>query len=258
VIKLVRKHTLIWAITCIILLAAIKTNIFPINIQQVSAQNPKVTVSRIYNFKSVNTNFLVYINVSDVVNLNGFIMNVSWNPKIIKLNEGDPGGITPLKNRTRKFNIYFGEFLNVTYKGVELINNEKGYIKCLWGSRKTGGVSGSGVLVKLNFTLIGIGTTKIEITNEVIGAQDQCVIHDSSGKPIPHDELDGIVSDQPPPTPQLWEEPAFQYTMTGVICVVGAVVIYKTVWKKVRFKRLLKMSREVQPIYEENEPNFKL
>jgi hypothetical protein len=242
----------------ITLAATIMAIRFPNEVQQVSAQTPTVVVSRLYNFKeSVGATFLVYINVSDVTDLRGFVMNISWNPEVIRLSE-DPNGIKPLYNTT-KYGIYFGDFLHTSYQDVESVNNDKGWIKYLWKYRASGGDSGSGVLVILNFTLVKIGTTKIELTNPISQTSpNKCFLVDKNDKEIAHDEVDGVVSDQPPPTPKFWEELWFQSTIVGVICVAGIIVLYKKVWKKVRAKRLLKMSREVQPIYEENEPNIQL
>lgn len=242
----------------LMLFTLMRTTMFQIQIQQASAQNPMVVASQIYNLTSVGTSFLFYINVSDVVDLNAFVMNISWNPEVIRLSEGDPKGIIPRRNQT-KYNIYLGDFLNTTYWGVESANNDEGCIRYLWGARAKGGVSGSGVLVILNFTLIGIGTTKVEITNHISNAsQDKCMLINKDNKEIDHGEIDGIISDQPPPTPKLWEELWFQSTILGVVCVAGVIIFYTTVWKKVRVKRLLKMSREAQPIYEEDEPNIQL
>jgi hypothetical protein len=219
-------------------------------IRHASAQNPRVIVSQLYNFQEPpGTTFLVHINVSDVTDLTGFAMNLSWNPEIIRLSEGDPKGIVPLLNTT-KFNVYLGDFLNTTYWGIESISNDKGWIKYLWGARATGTVSGSGVLAILNFTLIKTGTTKIEITGISNISPGKCMLI-SRNQEIAHDEIDGIVSNQPPPSPEFWQEPWFQIVIAIIIIVIAIAIVIRWGKQKIRIKR---RTTSDEPIYEDTPP----
>jgi hypothetical protein len=205
--------------------ATIMTIRFPNEVQQVSAQTSTVVISQLYNFKEpVGTTFLVYINVSDVTNLNGFMINISWNPQIIKLGEGDPNGIKPRDNAT-KYNIYFGSFLNTTIWGVHAVSNDEGWIKELWGARPSGGDSGNGTLAILNFTLLKTGTTKIKLSGLSSISPGKGILIDKTGQEIPHDEIDGIVSDQPPPANEFWLEPLFQITVSAVLVIAVILVV---------------------------------
>lgn len=212
-------------------------------IQPVSAQTTKLIVSQFYEFNEPpGTTFLVYINISDVENLNLFVINMSWNPEIIKLTE-DPNGLKPAKNTT-KYGIYFGysdgslnttycTFLNTSYCKVDSVSNDGGWIYKLWAARASGGVSGNGTLVILNFTLLQTGTTKIEITGMSNKWPGQAMLIDKYGNEIEHEEVDGIVSDKPPPAPQIWEELWFQVLM-GVL--VAVIVFAASVSLLIRYK----------------------
>lgn len=221
-------------------------------IQHASAQTSSVIVSQFYEFKEPpGTTFLVYINVSQVTNLNGFMINMSWNPEIIKLSE-DPNGVKPRYNIT-KYGIYFGysgdslnntycTFLDTPYCGVDAVSNDGGWIKKLWSARASGGVNGNGTLAILNFTLLQTGTTKIEITGSSAIAPGKAMLIDKYGNEIEHEEIDGVISDKPPPAPQIWEELWFQVLM-GVLVAVIVVVASISLLSKYKPKSKPKKKR---------------
>jgi hypothetical protein len=201
-------------------------------IPTVSAQTPTVSISKLYNMNETGTTFPVYINVSDATDLNKWRITLTWDPTIIKISEGDPNGIKPMYNTTT-YNIYEGGFLktasNVTYFGVDSVNNDNGWIQSLWGALVGRSSSGSGVLAIINFTLLQKGTTKIEITGASDAFPGKSRLQDSNGDEISHDDIDGVVSDQPPPGPEIWTELWFQITIVVMVVVVLAItyIVYR-------------------------------
>jgi len=220
---------LLFAVTILLttMLTAPKTAI-----PTVSAQTPTVSISKLYNMNGTGTTFLVYINVSDVTYLNKWRINLTWDPTIIKISEGDPNGTKPMYNTTT-FNIYEGDFLktasNVTYWGVHRVS-DNGWIENLFSGLLGKSASGSGVLAILNFTLLQKGTTKIEITGASAAFPGKSRLQDINGDEISHDDIDGVVSDQPPPAPEIWTELWFQITI--VVMVVVALAITYIVYRK--------------------------
>ncbi len=201
--ELVSKKFLVRLLTVTIVLTTLieMPKIFAI-VPIVSAQTTTVSISRIYNMTEPGTTFLVYINVSDVTDLNKWRINLTWDPAIIKIGEGDPNGIVPLCNTT-KYNVYEGGFLKTasanTYFGIYSVNNDNGWVQNLWGSLVATSANGSGVLAIINFTLLQPGTTKIEITGTSSAFPGKSRLQDKNGVEIPHEDIDGLVSDKPPP-----------------------------------------------------------
>lgn len=203
-----------------------------------NAASPTVSISKIHNITEQDTTFLVNITVSDVSDLNMWIINITWDPTVIKISEGDPNGTEPRYKEGTKYNIYEGPFLEeaaeeanqTTYFGVRDVDNDNGQIlriSCAFPGRFS--ISGSGVLARINFTLVNKGTTEIRITGPSIAFPGKSLLQDSNGNEIPHEDSDGIVSDQPPPSSAIWSELWFQITIIAIVVVVLAIayIAYK-------------------------------
>jgi len=182
---------------------------------------PTVSVTSVYNITEQDTTFIVNITVTDVTNLYMWIINMSWDPTIVKITTGDPNG---LKKGGIYYNVYEGPFMR-SVRGtrgllVSKINNTDGTIKSLSCAYSTtgSGASGSGVLAMINFTLLKKGTTTIDINGPSVKYPGLCVLQDSAGNEMAIEVVDGTVSEGGPPlfSIQFW----FIATVIGVIVII--------------------------------------
>lgn len=207
------------------------------NIPEARAALPAVTISKVYDMNQTGSTFVVNITVSDVSELGGWGMNLSWNPAILKINTGDPTGLQKKEGRVYvNYSIHEGDFMrNGGSRSftVNAINNTAGTIKQLASYFTVAGqsVSGSGILATINFTLLNTGTTAINITGPNNATMPyRSVLADRGGGPIDHVDVNGLVTDQPePPPPPIWSETWFQalVVIVVVLVVVPTVVIVR-------------------------------
>lgn len=186
------------------------------SVSQIQAASPKLTVTSVYNIKEPGVTFLVNITVTDVEDLFMWAVDLSWDPNIIKISTGDPHG---LYRGGIYYNIYEGPFLKSVRPTLFLANaidNTRGNITSLSASYQSPGTaaSGSGVLATINFTSINVGTTTIQMTR-------QGLLIDHAGKDIPHEDVNGLVTEkEPPPPPPVWTELWFQLTAGIIVAVI--------------------------------------
>jgi len=195
---------------------------------------PKVSVTSLYNATEPGTTFMVNITVSNVTNLYLWVINMSWDPTVIKITTGDPAG---LKKSGVYYNIYEGSFLKSlrSTRGllVSKINNTAGTMKSLSCAFPTpgDGPSGSGVIASINFTLLKKGTSKIDINGPSAKNPGQCVLQNSGGTEMAVDIVDGVVSDGGPPFFSLQIGFGFIATVTGIIVLIleiaGLVILFR-------------------------------
>lgn len=193
-------------------------------VPEAKAATPTVSVSRVYYLDQANASFLVDIMVTDATEMFGWVMNLSWNPNIIRISTGDPQG---LSRGGIRYNIFQGDLMrnaSTTTFQVNSVDNTKGTIKALVCFFATTGftVSGSGLLARINFTLTDVGTTAVNITGPSSISPTQCALLDRNGQEIAHAEIEGLVTDQPPPPPPpFWTEQWFQ----GIIIIVVVLIV---------------------------------
>lgn len=212
------------------------------NVLKIQAASPKLTVTSVYNIKQPGVTFLVNITVTDVEDLFMWAVDLSWDPNIIKISTGDPKG---LYRGGIYYNIYEGPFLKSirpTLFLVNDINNTKGTITSLSAGYASPGTtaSGSGILAIINFTSVNVGTTTIQITREGL-------LIDHTGKNIPHEDVNGMVTEaEPPPPPPVWTEFWFQLA----VIVIVTVIVIGYVWVKVIIPARERAAAEEEEILE--------
>ncbi|MEM3627869.1 MAG: hypothetical protein QXJ11_06250 [Candidatus Bathyarchaeia archaeon] len=231
-------------LTLISLLLTLLNITGPIRFQEAKAQGTTLAVSKIYNVNQTGT-LLVNITVSEVSGMFGWIISLQWDPSVLQVNTGDKNGL--LKSRVY-YNIYEGDFMknvSATSFSVNRVDNATGNITNLSCFFKVTGttVSGSGLLATINFTLLEVGTTAINVTYSSLINRD--------GKGIDHIVVSGLVTDQPePPPPPIWTQFWFQATLVTVMVVV---VIPALIIKRLSGKTSL-TAEDIEKImgYEEN------
>ena len=197
-----------------------------------------VVVSQIYNVQAdqINTSILVQINITNVIGMQGYVINMSWDPTILRVTEVPSDvGVRPLypSYGTTYYGLSRGSFLNTGSDnfGVREVNNTLGTIWYLWQIRSSGGgMSGSGVLVTINFTILRLGTTKIELTSPANAVYEKDPNYDTTKSRlqnatdmtlISHEEIEGVVSDLIP------EFPPPLVLLLFMIATLMAVIIRK-------------------------------
>jgi len=212
---------------------------------------PKVSATSVYNVTEPDMTFMVNITVTNVTNLYMWIINMSWDPSIVKITTGDSHG---LKKGGVYYNIYEGPFLK-SVRGtrgllVSKINNTDGTMTSLSCAYSTtgSGASGSGVLATINFTLLKKGTTTIDINGPSIKYPGLCVLQDSAGNEMAIEVVNGTVSEGGPPlfSIQFW----FIATVIGIIVIILEVAALVMLFRR--------KPVEQQPETEEAEESFEV
>ncbi len=212
--------------------------------------------SQLYDVKPQpgNDTILLQINVTNGVGIVQAIMNVSWDPTMLKVTIAENVttnaksqtalGIVPMYNKTQRYAIYYGDFLggNSTLTQARSVNNDVGTIERLVVYSQRGGQNGDGTIATINFTVLRQGTTKVLFTTPLVPGIDKdpnfdpnkAGLFDNAIKLIPHDQINGIVSDQPAPIPPIWTQLWFLASVTTVAIVAVptiAVVAYSKAHK---------------------------
>ena len=204
------------------------TLIFTINLVNLAethaSPGPTVNVTSVYDVKEPGATFLVNITVKDVSDVLMWVINLTWDPNIIKISTGDTNG---LKKRGIYYNIYEGPFLKslrTTMFLVNAVDNTEGSITSLSAGYMSVGstTSGSGVLAAINFTCISVGTTTIEITGPSTASSWRSMLIDHTGKEMSHEDVNGVFTENPPPVIPVWTQLWFQTTLVTVAVVVVA------------------------------------
>ena len=190
------------------------------SVPQTQAATPVVTVGNKYNVTEPGRTFQINITITDVTFLSMWIVNLTWDPNIIKITTGDPQG---LRKGKIYYNIYEGPFMKDATFIANEIDNTRGKITRLGSAYQALGstASGSGVLATINFTSINVGTTTININGPSKKHPGHSVLQDQAGEEMPHEDVDGMATEHAQPL--IWMEPWFQATTVGIIVVIVGV-----------------------------------
>lgn len=214
---------------------------------------PTLAVEKVYDLNQTGTTFRVNITVSNVEQLHLWMVCLQWDPTMLNVTTGDTHGLYFKRTKTY-YNMYRGSFVNssATTFMINGINLTVGNITSLTGffnsTKQT--VKGSGVLAEINFTLLRVGTSTINIT--------MSNLQDSDNKPF-NDwvVVNGLVTDQPqPPPPPWWTDPWLQTMVLAVTVVVTvpSVTIFTLTRKPVPTEAQLKKIREFTEKEAEGKP----
>jgi hypothetical protein len=237
------------AIVLVALLVFASVNVtVMVNIPKAGAQGTVLRVSKVYSLNETGTTFLVNVTIDDAAELGGWSIDLKWDPNITKISMGDKNGLSK-KSRTGLiyYNIYEGAFMrnsSGTTFLVNAVNNTGGTLTSLASFFQEVGhsVHGSGTLALINFTLINVGTTIINVT--------QSSVQDRGGIAVDYTTENGLITDQPPPPPPpFWTNPLFQ---TAVILFFVVIVLPTVVIVRLRGKAPL-TEKEMKKIEEYKE-----
>lgn len=208
---------------------------------------PVLSVDKIYNVDTVGETVLVNVTLSNVPECYLWMMDVAWDPYILQLTVGGPNSTRPSDGGPPVVMIE-GPFMKdkqLTFFIINFANNKNGIaeVGCLFTSQGQY-ASGTGVIMMMNFTVVRVGTTSIEMRPPTI-AYNQSLIENAKELPVDHVEVSGLVTDKDPPP--VWANADFQNTLVYgevIVLAVASGIIYM----RTRPPPSLKRKAELQPI----------
>lgn len=210
---------------------------------------PVLSIDKVYSVTKVGDTVLVNVTLNNVPSCGGWIMVVVWDPTVVQLTTGGPDTVRPVLGPGVV--VAEGPFLKTRGTTRFIINsadNINGMIVMGDGLPGGGSVSGTGVIVALNFTIVNVGTTTIE-TRPPGTSVNQTLLVDDRNHLVDHVDVYGLITNEG--TPPTWTSAEFQNTtIAAEVVILGAAstVIY---WR--RHPRTAKSERrkaELQPIFE--------
>jgi hypothetical protein len=211
---------------------------------------PTLAVSKVYEMNEVGTTFRVNITVANVDNMRQWMVCLKWDPTILNVTTGDTHGWYYKRTKTY-YNVYKGSLMNSSASTFWMngINLTEGSITALTSffNSESYGVKGSGVIAVINFTLLRVGTSIINVTSSDL-QHPRLVSFDNWAV------VNGLVTDQPPPP--WWMDPGFQMTVlaVAVAVTVPSVTIFTLTRKPVPTEAQLKKIREFTEKEAEGKP----
>jgi hypothetical protein len=206
---------------------------------------PLLSVGNVYNASEVGSTVLVNVTLSNVPSCSTWGLNITWDPYYLRLTRGAPAfeGGPPLEAREGEF---FAAKNSTTFLYFGSINLVKGEIVVV-DIFTTAGVYaiGSGVIFTLNFTILRVGTSAVEL-NPPTESLSQSAIGDKDNKDVDHYEVNGIITkDGPPP---MWASTDFQTMLIyGELGTLGLASLLVYVYVNPKPPRSVKRRADFQP-----------
>ena len=191
---------------------------------------PALSIDSVYNVTKAGDTILVNVTLSDVSNCGGWETGIAWDPYIANITVGGPNS-TLTGSGGPPVDIIEGPFLQSqapTFLMLNSVDNEKGEaIVGVVFQTPGGAISGTGVVLIMNFTIVHPGTTTIEFRPPFPNKNQSMVVGPSEQTEIGHIEVNGLITDQGPTAN--WTSAGFQETTiaTEVIVLAAATsVVY--------------------------------
>jgi hypothetical protein len=194
-------------------------------------QQPVLSVQKTYDATEAGKTVLVDVSVSNVQSLAQWSLNLTWDPEMIRLTTGGPNFPIPATGGP-PVGLFEGPFLRSSGSTIFVVNsadNEKGetIMGALAATASELGATGSGVILVMNFTIIKVGTTTIEMSPPFPSITNQSVLMNIQGNVIDHTETNGLVTEKGPPP--MWASTDFQYPLIGgeiVVLTLATGIVY--------------------------------
>jgi hypothetical protein len=200
----------------------------------VRPQQPALTVQRIYEATTVGETFLVNVSVSNVKALAQWSLDLTWNPQIVRITTGGPNFTMPAMGGP-SVGLFEGPFLRSAGQTIFIVNfvdHELGetILGAVAASAGESGATGSGVILVMNFTVVKVGTTTIEMNPPFPSMTNQSVLMSLQNEVISHTESNGLVTENGPPA--IWASTDFQLSLIGgevaVLALATGIVYWRT------------------------------
>jgi hypothetical protein len=206
---------------------------------------PLLSVGNVYNANEVGSIVQVNVTLSNIPSCSTWGINITWDPYYVQLTNGTP----PFEGGP-PFEVREGEFFTARNSSTFLYFNEINLVKgqmIVIDLFTTPGVyvSGSGVIFTLNFTIVRVGTSAVEL-NPPTANLTQSAVGDMYNKDVDHDELNGTITNNGPPP--IWTTTDFQNKLIyGELGTLGLASLFVYVYANPRQSKALKRRADFQP-----------
>jgi hypothetical protein len=210
-----------------------------------------LSMDSVHNVTEVGQTVLVNATLSNVPGCYQWVILLAWDPYIAQVTIGVPNGTLPA-GQTIPVGIFEGPFMQDVDPTHFIINyldniNGRAVLGCYFQSLGVE-ASGSGVIFQVNFTIVHVGTTTLEI-QPPFTTENQSLVVNGQNLRVGHSDANGLITDQgPSPT---WTDAGFQETVIGseiLILAVASSVVYLSTHK--RPPKSLRRKAELQPVIE--------
>jgi hypothetical protein len=210
-----------------------------------------LSIDSVYNVTKAGDTVLINMTLNNVPSCGGWMTGIAWDPYIANMTVGGPN--STIAGNGLSVDISEGPFLKSeapTFFLINSVDNVRGEaIVGVVFQTPGGAVSGTGVVLIMNFTIIHPGTTTIEFRPPFAGKNQSMVVDPSEQKEIGHNEVSGLITDQGPPAN--WTSAGFQES-TIAIEVIALVAATSVVYLRThqRPPKSAKRRAELQPVIE--------
>jgi hypothetical protein len=213
-------------------------------------QQPVLSIDKVYDVTEVGKTVMVNVTLGNVPACGGWLIDLVWDPYIATLTTGGPNSTTPASGGEAVV-LIDGPFLRKagsTRFMINSANNTKG--EAVLGSLLSNegqSVSGTGVILMINFTIVRVGTTTIEMKPPSPTVLNQSWIIDASNHPVDHIEVNGLITEKGPPP--VWAVADFQSTLIVgevVVLLAASAIVYQRTHP--RPPKSVKRKVELQPV----------
>lgn len=207
---------------------------------------PVLGIDNVYNVTEEGSTVIVNATLKDVSTCSGWQMNLTWDPYYLK----PTTVLNPVTNQTEPA-ITEGPFLQSLNATPVLVFNEVDLtrgVMIVADIILTQGkyVSGSGVILVMNFTVMRVGRSAIEIHSPTPN-DTKAIVADLNNQKLEHVEVNGLVTNEGPPP--IWASTDFQTTLIyGEIAVLGVASGILYIRAHPRPPKALKRKAELQPM----------
>jgi hypothetical protein len=212
---------------------------------------PVLSIDKVYNVTNVGDTVLVNMTLNNVPSCGGWETTLVWDPSVANLTTGGINFTQPAFGGP-SVGLFEGPFLKNVASTLFIVNsadNKKGeaVVGAVFVSAGQA-ASGTGVVLAMNFTILRVGTTTIEMRPPFAGA-NQSVVVDAKNHLVDHAEAYGLVTEKGPPP--VWTSADFQNTTIATEVVVLGAASSVAYWRThPRPPRSERRKAELQPILE--------
>jgi hypothetical protein len=156
---------------------------------------PELSIDKVVT--EVGDTVLVNVTLSNVISCGGWMTGIAWDPYIADITLGGPN--SNYAGNGVFVDVVEGPFLKSrapTFLLLNSVDNEKGeaVVGVLFQTPGEVGVSGTGVILTLNFTIVHPGTTTIEFKPPFTNKNASMVVDPSQQREISHIEVNGLIT----------------------------------------------------------------
>jgi len=215
-------------------------------------QQPVLSIDKVYDVTEVGETVVINVTLSSVPACGGWMLDLVWDPYIVNLTTGGPNSTLPISGGLPVV-IIEGPFLKKAGSTLFVINsanNTRGEaVVASIVSSQGEGARGTGMILMLNFTIVHVGTTTIEMKPPSPTVLNQSFIVDATNHPIEHIEINGLITEKEPPP--FWAGTDFQNTLIVgevVVLLAASAIVYQRTHP--RPPKSVKRRAELQPVIE--------